>query len=74
MRAYLVVALVFVILASITFPAVQAARESARHMQCGNNMKLHCIALQNYSRHFSQPPPWIPESPDGCGTAKNLLG
>jgi prepilin-type processing-associated H-X9-DG protein len=48
MRAYIVIAVVIVFLAAITFPAVQAAREAARRMQCGNNIKLHCLALQNY--------------------------
>ncbi|WP_254513059.1 DUF1559 family PulG-like putative transporter [Anatilimnocola floriformis] len=52
MRAYVVVAVVLVILAAIIFPAVQVAREAARRMQCGHNMQTHCFALASYHDLF----------------------
>ena len=49
-----VVVIVVVLLgaAAILFPAIQAAREASRRMQCGNNVKQHCLALQNYHDTF----------------------
>ena len=65
----LVVIAIIGVLVALLLPAIQAAREAARRIDCGNKLKQSGLALQNYHSSRNEFPPGVVIDKACCDTS-----